>query len=121
MVELAVAVAAGIAAAALTGYVSYRKGVSDGRDAAEREASKEAHDEATERAPPVDIGDRVSLGVKEFKQHHSGDQVAVCKKEGFVIFVDGVPESADVGDVVDVEVVSFGPDRNSAEGSYVGN
>jgi predicted RNA-binding protein with TRAM domain len=45
--------------------------------------------------------------------------VAVCKKAGFVIFVDGVPESAEVGDVVDAEVVSFGEDRTSAQAEYV--
>jgi len=114
-------VAAGVVLAGLVVYVAYRKGKADGIQQAQRAASREAHENATDREPPVDIGDRVTLGIKEFNAHHSGDRVAVCKQEGFVIFVDGVPERANVGDVIDAEIVSFGPDRNSAEAEYVGN
>lgn len=114
-------VAAGVALAALVVFVAYRKGKADGIQQAQRTASREAHDDATEREPPVDVGDRVTLGIKEFNVHHSGERVAVCKQEGFVVFVDGVPDSADVGDVIDAEVVSFGPDRTSAEAEYVGS
>jgi len=115
------AVAAGVALAALVVYVAYRKGKADGIQQAQRAASREAHEDATDREPPVDVGDRVTLGIKEFNAHHSGERVAVCKQEGFVVFVDGVPDGADVGDVIDAEVVSFGPDRNSAEAEYVGD
>ena len=113
-------VAAAVALAVVAVYVAYRKGLADGIEHAQREQSQQAHEDATEREPPVDIGDHVSLGIKEFKAHHSGDRVAVCKKEGFVIFVDDVPESAEVGDVVDAEIVSFGEDRTSAQAEYVG-
>ena len=114
-------VAAGVVLAGLVVYVAYRKGRADGIRQAQRAASREAHENATDREPPVEISERVTLGIKEFNAHHSGERVAVCKQEGFVIFVDGVPERADVGDVVDAEIVSFGPDRNSAEAEYVGN
>jgi len=50
----------------------------------------------------------------EFKAHHSGSQVAVCRKQGFVIVVEDVPESVDVGDMVRAEVTSFSRERNSA-------
>ena len=116
---------AAVAALALVvAYVSYRKGRADGidigRERAQRESSREAHDQAVDREPPVSIGDGVSLGIKEFKTHHSGDRVAVCKTEGFVVFVEGVPGHVDAGDVIDATVVSFGPDRNSAEATYDG-
>jgi predicted RNA-binding protein with TRAM domain len=116
--------AAGLVAAGVAAYGGYQKGRADGieagRAAAEAEASQQAHDDAIERAPPVDVGEHVSLGVKEFKQHHSGDQVAVCKKKGFVVFVEDVPDGVEVGDVIDAEVVSFGPDNNSAQATYTG-
>ena len=101
-------------------YLSYRIGKARGIKQGQRAASHEAHEQATEREPPVDIGDGVSLAVKEFREHHSGDRAAVCKKEGFVVFVDDVPDSVDVGDVIDAEIVDFGRDRNSAEAQYVG-
>jgi predicted RNA-binding protein with TRAM domain len=113
--------AAGVAVAAVAVYAAYQKGKADGAAKAQREQSQQAHEEATDREPPVEVGDSVSLGIKEFKSHHSGDQVAVCKKEGFVIFVDDAPESAEVGDVIDAEVVSFGEDRTSAQAEYVGD
>ncbi len=111
--------AGGVAVAVVAVYAAYRKGRADGVAAAQREQSQQAHEDATEREPPVEVGDSVSLGIKEFKAHHSGDRVAVCKKEGFVIFVDDVPESAEVGAVIDAEVVSFGEDRTSAQAEYV--
>ncbi|GAB7012501.1 hypothetical protein JCM18549_07720 [Halolamina salina] len=113
-------VAGGVAVAVIALYAAYQKGRADGIERAQREQSRQAHEAATEREPPVDVGDRVSLAVKEFESHHSGERVAVCKKAGFVIFVDGVPDSADVGDVIDAEIVDFGRDRNSAEAQYVG-
>lgn len=120
MVELALAAAGAVLVGVVAGYAGYRKGHHDGKKQAERDASRAAHDDATDREPPVDVGDHVSLGVKEFKQHHSGSRVAVCKKAGFVVFVEDVPDGVDVGDVVDAEIVSFGPDRNSAEATYSG-
>ncbi len=115
---------AGALSTVVAAYGGYRigkwRGVAAGRTAAEREASREAHEDATDRAPPVDVGDNVSLGVKEFKTYHSGEQVAVCKKEGFVVFVESVPEHLSAGDVIEAEVTSFGRDRNSAEATYTG-
>ncbi|GAB7092962.1 hypothetical protein JCM30237_01140 [Halolamina litorea] len=117
-------IAAVAAIVSVAAYGGYRKGKADGvvvgKQRAERQESREAHEDAMEREPPVSVGDSVSLGVKEFKSHHSGERVAVCKQEGFVIFVEGVPESVDVGDVIDAEIVDFGHERNSAEAQYTG-
>lgn len=85
----------------------------------EEELSREAHQEAVNRAPPVDIGETVTAGVKEFKSHYSGKQTAVCKKEGFVIFVEDCPESVEVGDRISARIVSFGRGQTSAEAVYV--
>jgi predicted RNA-binding protein with TRAM domain len=108
-------------AAALVGYRKGKtNGIRTGKELGQRQASRAAHEDATEREPPVDIGDSVSLGVTEFKAHHTGSQVAVCKKQGFVIFVEGVPDGVDVGDVLEAEVTSFGRGRSSAEATYTG-
>ena len=81
----------------------------------EREQSQDAHNDAVEREPPVDIGDTVTVGVKEFRSHHSGDRQAVCKKEGFVIFVEDYPRGTEIGDRLDVTITSFGSNHTSAE------
>lgn len=86
----------------------------------EEEQSWEAHQEAMKRNPPVDIGDRVELGVEELKKHHSGNYTAVCRKEGFFIFVNGVPQSIDNGDVISAKITSFGEKGNSAQATYKG-
>lgn len=112
---------AGVAAGSffLGAILFYKIGTWRGRSVSkselEREQSKEAHNDAVEREPPVDIGDEVTVAVKEFRSHHSGDRQAVCKKEGFVIFVDDFPARTDVGDSLDVTITSFGSNRTSAE------
>lgn len=84
----------------------------------EEEQSWEAHQEAMKRDPPVDIGDRVELGVEELKKHHSGSYTAVCRKEGFFIFVNGVPETIEEGEVISAKITSFGDKGNSAQATY---
>lgn len=84
----------------------------------DEERSRRAHQKAVNREPPVDIGETVTVGIKEFKSHYSGKQTAVCKKEGFVIFVEDCPESVDVGDRISARIVSFGRGQTSAEAVY---
>jgi predicted RNA-binding protein with TRAM domain len=86
----------------------------------EKEKSQEAHRRAMGRNPPVDLGDSVTLGIKEFESHHSGKNIAVCKKEGFVIFVEGCPNKLDVGDTINAEITSYGRNKTSAEAKYTG-
>jgi|GEM_PF-178567 len=89
------------------------------RRSAGRRRSKEAHEHAQEREPPVELGDEVEFGITEFSDHHSGERVAVGKVEGFVIFTEGVPASVDVGDVIRATVTSFNRGRTSADATFV--
>lgn len=84
-----------------------------------RRESKQAHDSAQNRAPPVEIGETYEFGISEFTEHHSGKNVAVGKVEGFVIFAEDVPDRAEVGDVVEARVLSFNRDETSADATVV--
>lgn len=89
----------------------------------ERKQSQDAHNDAVEREPPVDIGDDVTVGVKEVRSHHSGDRQAVCKKQGFVIFVENFPQGTEVGDSLDVSprsVRTEPPQRRSRRSDTAG-
>lgn len=84
----------------------------------DQEQSWEAHQEAAQKSPPVKRGDEVTLGVHEVKKHHSGVETAVCKKEGFVIFVEEIPDSVNEGDVISAKVTSFNDGKTSADAIY---
>lgn len=81
--------------------------------------SKQAHESAQQRDPPVELGEEYEFGVKEFTDHHSGERVAVGKVEGFVLFASDVPKTVSEGDVVRVRVLSFNRNRNSADATFV--
>ncbi|QSW97903.1 TRAM domain-containing protein [Haloterrigena alkaliphila] len=89
-----------------------------GRSAAQRE-SYERHRDAQQRDPPVDLGDVREVAVHEFTDHHSGERRAVCKIEGFVVFVEDVPTDLAVGDVIDVEILSFNRGHTSATARFL--
>jgi predicted RNA-binding protein with TRAM domain len=80
--------------------------------------SKQAHDAAQEREPPVELGETYEFGVTEFTDHHSGERVAVGKVEGFVVFTEDVPSSVSEGDVVRATVTSFNRDETSADAIF---
>ena len=84
----------------------------------QRRQSAVSHDRAKSREPPVEIGDVVTAGIQEFSHHHSGERHAVCKVEGFVLFVEGVPADVDVADVISVTILSFNRGRTSATARY---
>ena len=88
------------------------------RSTAQRE-SYERHQDAQEREPPVDLGDVREIAVQEFTEHHSGERQAVCKIEGFVVFVEDVPGSLEVGDVLRAKVLSFNRGHTSATATFV--
>ncbi|WP_436347367.1 TRAM domain-containing protein [Natronorubrum sp. FCH18a] len=88
------------------------------RSAAQRE-SYERHRDAQQREPPVDIGDVRTVAIQEFTEHHSGERQAVCKIEGFVVFVEDLPADLDVGDVLEIKVLSFNRGHTSATASFV--
>lgn len=89
------------------------------RRSSDRRASKQAHDAATEREPPVELGETYEFGVREFTDHHSGSRVAVGKVEGFVLFAEEVPGRVDTGDVIRARVLSFNKGRTSADATFV--
>lgn len=82
--------------------------------------SKRAHDAARKRDPPVEIGETYEFGVTELTDHHSGEEVAVGKVEGFVLFTEGIPNSVGKGDVIRAKVLSFNSGQTSADATYVG-
>lgn len=92
-----------------------RRGRSDGQRASQR-----AHEAATDREPPVAIGETYEFGVAEFTEHHTGERVAVGRVEGFVLFTRDVPASVSVGDPVRATVVSFNRGGTSADATYEG-
>ncbi|WP_207591231.1 RNA-binding protein [Halomontanus rarus] len=85
---------------------------------AERE-SLDRHRDAQGREPPVELGDVREIGVQEFTRHHSGERHALGKVEGFVIFVEDVPDDVEVGDVVRVKVLSFNRGHTSATATFL--
>lgn len=86
----------------------------------DRTESKRAHEQAQQREPPVELGETYEFGVSEFTDHHSGEQVAVGKVEGFVLFTEDVPSSVSKGDVIRAKVLSFNKGRTSADATYAG-
>jgi predicted RNA-binding protein with TRAM domain len=80
--------------------------------------SKQAHDAAQEREPPVALGETYEFGVTEFADHHSGDRVAVGKVEGFVVFTEDVPKNVSEGDIIRATVTSFNRDKTSADAIF---
>jgi predicted RNA-binding protein with TRAM domain len=87
---------------------------------AEARESKRAHEAAREREPPVEIGETYEFGVTELTDHHSGDEVAVGKVEGFVLFTEDIPGDVAKGDVIRAKVLSFNEGRTSADATFVG-
>ncbi|WP_226005516.1 TRAM domain-containing protein [Natrinema salinisoli] len=89
-----------------------------GGSASERQ-SRERHNEAQERDPPVDIGDVEEIAITEFTDHHSGERQAVGKVEGFVLFVEDVPDACETTDVIRVKVLSFNRGHTSATATFL--
>jgi len=86
---------------------------------AEARESKQAHEEAQQRDPPVEIGETYEFGVTELTDHHSGSEVAVGKVEGFVLFAEDIPGDIEEGDVIRAKVLSFNDGRTSADATFV--
>ncbi|MFC4543879.1 TRAM domain-containing protein [Halosolutus amylolyticus] len=89
-----------------------------GRSSEQRE-SWERHREAQERDPPVEIGDVRTVAIEEFTTHHSGERQAVCKVEGFVVFVEDLPGGLAETDVIRAKILSFNRGHTSATATFV--
>ncbi|WP_049922663.1 RNA-binding protein [Halopiger djelfimassiliensis] len=90
-----------------------------GARSADRRESFERHRAAQQRDPPVDIGDVEAVGIHEFTEHHTGERQAVCKIEGFVVFVEDVPAHLEEGDVIRLKLLSFNRGRTSATATFL--
>ena len=103
-----------VALAVVTASVlSWWKQSSDARE------SKQAHEAAQNREPPVDLGDTCEFGITEFTDHHGGERVAVGTVEGFVLFTEDVPRELEVGDVIRAKVMAFNKDHTSADATFI--
>ena len=113
---MTLAVVAGVAFLALVALVAVlrRRGNADARE------SRRSHEAAQEREPPVELGETVELAVQEFSTHHSGEEHAMGRVQGFVIFVEDVPCGVEAGDVIRATVLSFNRGHTSATASYEG-
>ncbi|MFC7185459.1 TRAM domain-containing protein [Halorubrum yunnanense] len=103
-----------IALLVLFAVVSRLRGPSE-----EAKESKRAHEAAQDRDPPVEIGETYELGITELTDHHSGEEVAVGKVEGFVVFTADIPRDLSTGDVIRAKVLSFNEGRTSADATFV--
>lgn len=85
-----------------------------------KRTSKRAHDRAQQRDRPVELGETYELGVTEFTDHHSGKRVAVGNVEGFVVFIEDVPDRISEGDVIRATITSFNRNETSADAIFDG-
>ncbi|OLZ41784.1 RNA-binding protein [Natrinema saccharevitans] len=89
-----------------------------GRSASARR-SRKRHEEAQDRDPPVDMGDVETVAIREFTDHHSGERQAVGKVEGFVVFVEDVPDDCEPTDAIRIKILSFNRGHTSATATYL--
>lgn len=89
-----------------------------GSNSSDRQESYDRHQDAQQREPPVDIGDTHDVAVQEFTDHHTGERQAVCKVQGFVVFVEDLPSDLSVGDVIEVTILSFNRGHTSATATF---
>jgi predicted RNA-binding protein with TRAM domain len=85
----------------------------------DRRRSRDRHEAAREREPPVDIGDVETVAIREFTEHHSGERHAVGKIEGFVVFVEDVPGDCEPTDVIRIKILSFNRGHTSATATFL--
>jgi predicted RNA-binding protein with TRAM domain len=88
-------------------------------DSSDRRESYERHREAQQREPPVEIGDEATVAVEEFTTHHTGERRAVCKIEGFVVFVQDLPDGLETADVIRIKILSFNRGHTSATATFL--
>ncbi|OAQ52692.1 hypothetical protein HTG_10220 [Natrinema mahii] len=108
----------GLLVAFVIGTWLFRRVRGRGRSAA-AQRSRKRHEEAQDRDPPVDIGDVETVAIREFTDHHSGERRAVGKVEGFVVFVEDVPDDCEPTDAIRIKILSFNRGHTSATATYL--
>ncbi|MFC6716793.1 RNA-binding protein [Natrialbaceae archaeon GCM10025810] len=111
-----VALAALVAAVAIAAWLLARTG---SERATDRRRSLERHEEARQRDPPVDLGDERVAVVEEFTTHHSGERHAMCRIEGFVVFVEDVPDDLEETEAIRLKILSFNRGHTSARARFL--
>lgn len=87
-------------------------------DLSDIKQSRQAHESARGRSPPVNIGDVEKMGVIDFTTHHQKGLQAVCEVENFKIFVQDIPQNLEVGDILSAKIVSYGNKKTSANAIF---
>ena len=90
-----------------------------GSRSADERRSRNRHEAAQKRDPPVEIGDVETVAIREFTDHHSGERRAVAKIEGFVVFVEDVPDDCELTDAIRIKILSFNRGHTSATATYL--
>jgi predicted RNA-binding protein with TRAM domain len=90
-----------------------------GFESEEQRESWEAHREAQQRAPPVELGEVRKIGVEEILDHHTDSPQARGEIEGFQIFVDDIPRDIRSLDFIRVKIMSYGRGRTSAQAKFL--
>ena len=85
----------------------------------ERRESAARHRAAQQREPPVEIGDTRTVAIEEFTTPHSGTRQAVCRIEGFVVFVEDLPDDLEERDVIEITILSFNRGHTSATATFL--
>ncbi|WP_306056329.1 TRAM domain-containing protein [Natronococcus wangiae] len=85
----------------------------------EQRESYRRHREAQRREPPVEVGETRTAAVEEFTTHHTGERRAVCKVEGFVVFVQDLPGDLEETDAIRIKILSFNRGRTSATATFL--
>ncbi|MFC4436681.1 MULTISPECIES: TRAM domain-containing protein [Natrialbaceae] len=99
-------------------FVSWLVGRIRGGGGEQRE-SYQRHRDAQQRDPPVEIGETETVAIEEFTTHHTGERHAVCKIEGFVVFVQDLPDDLEATDVIRVKILSFNRGHTSATATFL--
>lgn len=93
--------------------------ISSGLESSEVDQSSEAHREAIDREPPVEVGKRYRVFLEE--EIATDDQGSKFKSryEGFWVFVEAHAEDVEVDDVVTVKITAISDEGNAAQAKYV--
>jgi predicted RNA-binding protein with TRAM domain len=82
--------------------------------------AERAHRRAQQRDPSdvVELGAEIQLVLQEVD--YSGQQTIMGSKNGLVIFVNEAPPGLSKHDCIQVKIIDYGGNNNSAQAAFVG-
>ena len=132
--------AVGGAAVAYAGYKYLKKGSEPSKGDQERDkniqsseeistefekedadSSLEAHNDALDREPPVEVGERYQVMLEEEISTSKNPRKFKSRYEGFLIFVSVHTDDIGVDNVVTIKITSISNEENAAQAKYVPN